>query len=262
MFPAERLNRIREILTEKKQIDISQLSSLLNVTEVTIRRDLEKLESEGFLNRTHGGAVLVETASTSFPSQIFELDKETEESLKMLGELSGFLINDNDVIFLGPGMSNRFFYNALKNKHNITIVTNDILVAINIAVNAPETKIICPSGELNNGTLQLYGRIGEDVLSTLNYNVAFIDVDGITMERGYTVSSIDKVYLIQDILKSTDKAIAVCSHKKFNQSSFVPLGPLNMFSTIISNEQTPKEYKEYFFHNDIQLFCTFDAYRG
>ncbi len=262
MFPAERLTRIKDILTDKKQIDISFLSNTLNVTEVTIRRDLEKLESEGFLMRTHGGAVLAENGNGSSSTTFFEMDRDTEASLRTLGELSSFFINDNDVIFLGPGVSNRFFFYAVKEKRNLTVVTNDLAVTLFMSVHAPEVRIICPSGEVNTGDFQLYGRVGESVLSSMYFNTAFIDVDGVSLERGYTVSSMDKAYLIHDIQKSAGRSIAICDYTKFGQNSFVPLGQLDLFKTIISNEQTPKEYKEYYFRNNIQLFCTFDAYDG
>ena len=195
MFPAERLQRIKELLIEKKQIDISNLSNILNVTEVTVRRDLEKLEAEGFLIRTHGGAVLVET-ETQQTSLIPEINQEQIDVLVMLATIAGFFIKDNDIVFLGPGISNNFFFHALKDKRNITIVTNDLVTAIMTAKNVPETKIICPSGILDSSDLQLYGRLSENFLANMNYNIAFFDVDGITLEKGYTVSSIDKAYLI------------------------------------------------------------------
>ena len=262
MFPAERLKHIKEILEEKKQIDISFLSSALKVTEVTIRRDLEKLEAEGFLVRTHGGAVLDESNIPATLGILQEPSPELVNDITILGTISGFFVNDNDVIFLGPGISNRYFQNAIKGKKNLTVVTNDLLIAVNLAIKTPETRIICPSGVLNTGDFQLYGRIGDDVLKNLNYNVAFIDVDGVSIEKGYTVSSLDKSYLIKDIIKYSDKVIAVCVHSRFNQNSFVPLGKLDFFQTVISNEKMPTQFKEYYFNNNIQLYCTFDAYQG
>ncbi len=262
MFPVERLTRIREILLDKKQIDISYLSNALHVTEVTIRRDLEKLESEGFLARTHGGAVLIENAARQESISPFELEPQTDALIRMIGTIAGFFIKDNEIVFLGPGISNRYFHLALKDKKNVTVVTNDIFTAMNLGLNAPETKIICPGGELNCGDMQLYGRISEIALRNLNFSIAFIDVDGISLERGYSVSTLEKSFLIQDIMKVSEKTIAIANSLRFNQNSFVPLGPLDMFKAVISNEQTPEDYKEYFFRNNIQFFCTFDAYRG
>ena len=264
MFPAERLDKIKNLLYEKKHVDVQFLSSTLKVTEVTVRRDLEKLELEGFLLRTHGGAVLVDPAASSSPVSFPALENPagTDAPLKMIGTLCGFFINDNDIIFLGPGISNRYMAKALQGKKNITVVTNDLAISLYVATLAPEVRIVCPGGELNPSDMQFYGRIAERTLRDLHFNSAFIDIDGISMEKGYTVSSLNKAYLVKDILEMSEQNIALCTSDRFNQNSFVPLGDLSMFKTVISNEETPTNYKEYYFKNNIQFFCTFDAYRG
>jgi len=261
MFPTERLNKIKKILTEKTQVDVSTLSSMLNVTEVTIRRDLEKLENENFLVRTHGGAVINDGASEQSPIFTFGEDTSNSEQRTIIGNIASRFVNDGDVVFLGPGHVNRYIARALKGKKNVTAVTNDILVAMNAAFYAPEIKVICPGGELNSGVFQLYGRITEKAIKDLHFNIAFIDVDGVSIQRGYTVSSLDKAYILSDVISISEMSIAICDYMKFGQNSFAPLGPIQLFKTIISNEQTPEEYKEFFFKNGIQLFCTFDVYR-
>jgi len=262
MFPFERLNKIKSILTEKKQLDVSTLSSMLNVTEVTIRRDLEKLENENFLTRTHGGAVIIEETHNDNSVVKLEEDTANSEHRKIIGQIASYFVNDGDVVFLGPGQVSRYIARALKGKKNLTVLTNDLLVAIDLAVHAPEVKVLCPGGELNSGDFQLYGRSTESAIKKLYFNIAFIDVDGVSLQRGYTVSSLDKAYIASDVMAVSKISIAVCDYTKFNLNSFAPLGPIQMFKTLISNEQTPEEYKEYFFKNGIQFFCTFDVYKG
>jgi DeoR/GlpR family transcriptional regulator of sugar metabolism len=106
MFPAERIKRIKEMLTETKQIDIASLSNALKVTEVTVRRDLEKLENENFLTRTHGGAVLNEE-ETKKESILLEDDAESIKTWNTIGQIASLIIKDNDVVFLSQGMVNR-----------------------------------------------------------------------------------------------------------------------------------------------------------
>lgn len=261
MFPRERLNKIKNILTERKQVDVSTLSSMLNVTEVTVRRDLEKLENENFLTRTHGGAVVNEEASEQKAVFTLEENASSSEQRKTIGNIASRFVNDGDVVFLGPGHVSRYIARALKGKKNVTAVTNDLLVAMDAALYAPEIKVICPGGELNSGDFQLYGRVTEEAIKKLYFNIAFIDVDGVSLQRGYTVGSLDKAYIISDVMAVSKMTIAVCDYVKFGHNSFAPLGPIQMFKTLISNEQTPEEYKEFFFKNGIQLFCTFDVYR-
>lgn len=261
MFPAERVNKIKEILTKTKQIDIASLSDALKVTEVTIRRDLEKLESEDFLVRTHGGAVLKEQESTQGITPILEDSPEDSALRNTIGQIASFFVNDNDIVFLSQGAVNRYIGKHLKGKKNITVVTNDLIVCMYIALYAPEVNVICPGGELNTADYQFFGHATESAIRKLHYNIAFIDVDGISKECGYTVSSMNKSYIVQDVLPISDKSLAVCDYRKFNVNSFVSLGKIDLFKSVISNEQTPEDYKEFFFNNQIKLFCTFDSYR-
>ena len=259
MFPAERLNKIKDLLSEKKQLDVSTLSQMLHVTEVTVRRDLEKLENENFLTRTHGGAILNENTDTS--KNIFHEDDPNGEQHQIIGEIANYFIKDDDVIFLSPGLINRYIARALKGRSKVSVVTTDLLIAMDLATYVPEVKVICPGGDLNPHNYQLYGRITEDAIKKLYFNIAFINVNGISIQRGYTVDNIDKAYISNDVMTVSKKTIAVCDYTDFDQISFAPLGPIDLFKTIISNEQTPQTYKEYFFNHKIQFFCTFDIYR-
>lgn len=261
MFPAERINKIKEILTETKQIDIASLSDALKVTEVTVRRDLEKLESEDFLVRTHGGAVLKEPETVQGISPLLE-DRPEESSIRnTIGQIASFFVNDNDIVFLSQGAVNRYIGKNLKGKKNLTVVTNDLVVCMYIALYAPEINVICPGGELNTADYQFSGHTTENAIKKLHYNIAFIDVDGISEGCGYTVSSMNKAYIAQEVMAISDKSLAVCDYRKFDVNSFVSLGNIDLFKTVISNEQTPEKYKEFFFNNKVRLYCTFDSYR-
>jgi len=260
MFPAERLNKIKEMLLEKKQLDVTTLSKKLHVTEVTVRRDLEKLENENFLIRAHGGAILNENTEAQKTKNIFIGEDTNSEQYKIIGEIASYFVEDNDIIFLSAGAVNRYIARALKGRSNLSVITTDLLIAMDIAAYAPEIKVICPGGTLNPHKLQLHGRITEDAIKQLNFNVAFINVDGVSIDRGYTVDSIDKAYIASDVVSVSKKTIAVCDYVNFNQTSFAPLGQIDLFKTIISSEQTPQEYKEYYFKNKIQFFCTFDIF--
>ena len=106
MFGPERIRLIKGILLDKKHINVSDLSAMLNVSEVTVRRDLEKLENEGFLTRTHGGAIINEATSNDGNEYAeFEDDPLYEQRIE-ISEIAAHMIDDNDVILLSPGLTN------------------------------------------------------------------------------------------------------------------------------------------------------------
>jgi DeoR/GlpR family transcriptional regulator of sugar metabolism len=152
MFKAERIQRIKEIIFERKQIDVATLSSLLNVTEVTIRNDLEQLEKSGFLTRNHGGATL---NASAFPEEQLHTDrmdglnipydKEKEE----LGLVASQLVREREWIFLGPGTTSYYIAKALSKRQNLNIMTNNFYVANVFGSNA-SVQLLFLGGRMQN----------------------------------------------------------------------------------------------------------------
>lgn len=260
MLPVERLNRIKKIISDKKRIDVLSLSQQLNVTEATIRRDLEKLENENFLKRTHGGAVLNDTPIAA--TTLFDINDDEDSSYKAISKIASKFVNNNEVIFLGPGITSRYIVRALDEKINLMVVTTDLLVAHDCAQYCPQVKIFLPGGELNSSNLQLSGRITDTSLKSFYFDNAFFDIDGITLERGYSASSLVKAYIIQDICNISKQNFAVCTYNHFDTESAAVIGNINMFDCIISNEHAPQKFKEYYFKNNKRFFATFDAFRS
>ncbi|WP_333791864.1 DeoR/GlpR family DNA-binding transcription regulator [Muricomes intestini] len=259
MLPIERLNNIKKILSEKKQMDVSTLAQTLSVTETTIRRDLEKLENENFITRTHGGAVLNETPQAAV--SLFQAKNENTLLYTPISKIASNFVHDNAVIFLGPGVSSRYIARELHKKINVTLVTTDIMVAHDCALYSPQVSVIIAGGNLNTVTLQLSGRVTDSTLKTFFFDYSFLDIDGISLERGYSVDSLDKSYLTRDILELSKKSFAVCTYTAFNKESSSVVGNIRLFEALITNEQAPNEYKEFFFQNNIQIYAAFDAFR-
>jgi DeoR family transcriptional regulator, fructose operon transcriptional repressor len=260
MFAAERLNIIRKIMLERKQVDVITLSNILSVSEVTVRRDLEKLEEDNFLTRTHGGAVLNDIDNFQPTSFLNIAEDEFVKEKMTIGKIALFLVNDNDTIILGPGNTSLYIAREIKVRKNLKIVTNDIKVAIEILSDSNGAKVVLSGGDIDPTTLQLTGKIAEMTLDSIFVSKAFVEVDGVSFEKGYTVESTEKATIIQKIFSVSKEVYAVCDHHKFSQISFSQLGNIDLFHKIISNEQTPDEYKKYYFNNNIQLFTTFNVY--
>ena len=90
------------------------------------------------------------------------------------------------------------------------------------------------------------------------FDISFFDIDGITMNRGYSVSSLNTAYLIQNVFKISKKNFALCPYNRFNCEAPAIVGDINMFSSVITNERVDSSYKEYYFQHKIQVFATFN----
>lgn len=254
MFAIERLNKIKEILYKERRVDVFELSELFSVTEVTIRRDLDKLEQEGFLIKTYGGAVINEDHIKS-PVPV-ESDENTVEEKKMIGKIAAQMIENGEAVFLGSGTTCLEIARNVKNK-KITVVTNDLLIGYELK-DSVGIKVIVTGGDLIQSTPTLVGGFALRALKGIYINKAFIGVKGVNFASGYTVDTYEEVMVIQEIRNISNEIIIVADYTKFNSTAFARLGELQMAKKVITNKQVPNEYKKYFFEHQIKLYTAFE----
>lgn len=262
MFGPERIRIIKGILLDKKHINVSDLSSMLNVSEVTIRRDLEKLENEGFLTRTHGGAILNDILPTDEENYSDSDDEDPYIQQRIeISEIAMHMIEDNDVIILSPGLTNLCIAKKLINKKNVTVLTNDLNIASELSLSS-STKVIITGGDLDIASMTLSGKLTENNLKNFFVSKAFIEVEGVSSQRGYTVQSMEKASVIKEMINITRETIVVCPCESFDNIAFSQIGPLYIANKVITNPSIPDNYKNYFFENKIQIFTAFNCYEG
>lgn len=255
MFAIERIKIIKDYLNKDKHVSVAKLSGLLNVTEVTIRRDLEKLENEGFLKRAHGGAVLNEELEEPF---VFE-ELEDDHSLPMMeiADTIFHLVSDNDIIMLTDGPTNLRTAKRLAHKKNLTVLTNDLRIALEFS-SSPSNKLILLGGDLDESAV--YGQLAINNMQNFSLNHLIVEVDGVSKKTGITVSSISKASLIQQACKMAETVSIVCLADHFGAKSFYRVGGLDIADKIITNSTLNDAYKDYLFDLNIQIYTSVDVY--
>ncbi|MDD3839456.1 MAG: DeoR/GlpR family DNA-binding transcription regulator [Clostridia bacterium] len=254
MFAIERLNKIKEILYRDKRVDVLELSRLFSVTEVTIRRDLDKLEKEGFLIKTYGGAVLNEKV-LGIPF-VPESDDDALEEKRMIGKIASQMIEDGEAVFLSSGTTCLEIARNIKSKR-LTVVTNDLLIGYELK-DSIGIKVIVTGGDLIQSSSTLVGSFTLQALNSIYINKAFIGVKGVNFDSGYTVDSYEEAMVIQGIRKISSDIIIVADYTKFNRTAFARLGGLTMAKKIITNKQVPSAFKKFFFENSIKIYTAFE----
>lgn len=256
MYATERLSKIRKILREKKRIDVPSLSDMLGVSEVTVRRDLVKLEEEGYLVKTFGGAVLQETLE--LPRVELKSEDPFQAEKEIIGKFAAQLVvEDRDVIFLGHGSTCMEIARNIKTRQRVTVITNDVAIGHEI-MQLNNSRLISTGGELLIGTTAMVGEMTLNSLKNIHVNRAFVTVDGIHLQQGYTVNNFETVSLLKELGNISKELIIVADKAKFGRVGLVNLGPLTMIPKVISNLQIPEEYKQYYFENNIQIYTAYD----
>ncbi len=254
MFAIERQNKIKEILFKEKRVDVFELSEIFSVTEVTIRRDLDKLEQDGFLIKTYGGAVINEDFLQK--TLVSESEDKTLEEKRMIGKIASQMIENGEAIFLSPGSTCLEIARNIKDK-KVTVVTNDLLIGYELK-DSIGIKVIVTGGDLVQSTTTLTGGFALQALNGIFINKAFIGVTGIHFDTGYTIDSYEEIMVIQGVRKISNEIIIVADYTKFNRTAFARLGGLDITKKVITNKQVPSEFKKYFFEHSIKLYTTFE----
>lgn len=260
MFAIERIKIIKNYLIENKQLEVNILSKMLNVSEVTIRRDLEKLEKEGFITRTHGGAVLNTGDTIYTESLLTDMTDEESTDYSDIADIAIEMINDDDVIMLSNGTINLSIAKKLSNKKNLTVVTNDILIAAELT-NHQTIKVILLGGVIDSSTKSVFGTLTIDNLNLFFVNKLFIEVNGVSSNLDVTVSSMNMASLIQASIKNSNERIVLCSSEAFKKNSFYKVGKLTEITEkVITSPSVDDNYKTELFNNNIQLFTSVNAF--
>lgn len=176
MLAIERRNRILTILREERHVVVSELAKVFDVSEETIRRDLDKLEKEGHVVKTYGGAVISEGSEAELPYVIRK--KANVEAKQKIADLAADLIMDGDTLILDASSTAVFIAQKIKSKKEITLITNSIEVLMELS-DVTGWKILSTGGTLKERSCALVGSEAEESLSRFHVDKAFISCKGV-----------------------------------------------------------------------------------
>lgn len=252
MFAAARQERIKELLLKHKQFDVASLAAMLGVTEVTIRRDLDKLEKEGFIIKTHGGAILKEDSPQ--PNLAERVPPEVIE----LGTAAALLVNNNEAIFLGGGLTCQQVAANLQTKQRLTVMTNDLQVALELN-NALGVFCSVTGGNRLQGSGILVGDLALRAIEEVHFHKAILSVSGISFTSGYTANTVEEATFYRQLLTRCEELIIVADYRKFDKTGFSRIADLKAAQKVVTNKEVGDDYKEYYFRNNIKLYTPYEV---
>lgn len=250
MLPNQRRDKILELLKEDGSAKVVDLSRLFKVTEVTIRQDLEKLESEGLIIKEHGGAYLknVEDQVRSF-SLVHQdnLDKKERIAQKCLE-----FIESGDTIILDSGSTTTEIAKKLKGLKNLTVITNALNIALMLGTESG-IEVIMTGGEFKPPTLSLTGQKAADFFKGLNVQKLFLATAGISLKSGLTYPSISDLVVKKAMIDAAEVTYLVADSTKIGKSALASLGALSLIDYIITDIEIEEKHKQVFKDNEIEL---------
>src|SRR4030042_3660015 len=234
----ERQNKILDWINQRYRITIGEVCEHYSVSKATARRDLETLASRGKVQRVHGGAIAIEKAPPEMPIQMRQVDQIAEK--QRIGIIGASLVNDGETVFLGSGTTVLEVARNLRERQNLTVITNSLPV-VNLLSDNLKITIVCVGGLLRLSEFSFIGHIAEQVLSEIRADKVLIGVGAISIKEGLTNDYLPETLTDRAILKIGRENIVVADHTKFDRTSTVLLVPINQIQTLITGVETPEE---------------------
>ncbi len=237
MYQEERMELILEYLKKHKRINVETICNLYGVSRDTARRDLVKLEKQGAILRTHGGALLktLQKDFKNYKDRLLDSSKEKKE----IGKVAASLIKNGEKIMMDTSTTVQFCAEFLE-VENCSIITNSINVA-HLLSDKSEVKIHLLGGQLHQKHCYLYGPSTIEILSNYYAHKAFIGTGGIT-EKGLTVVEEEDGYVTKKMIEQAEEVILLADHSKFGKNGFFKFADLSQIDSIITDKMPDKEF--------------------
>ena len=214
MLTQERYQMILQLLSERDAVTVAELSSLLDISESTIRRDLNNLADMGKLNKVFGGATAIRTNSGVTEKTFETRETEMSEEKTAIGRYAATLVHDGDFVFIDAGTTTYRFIDFLTNTE-ANYITNGVAHARKLVQKGFNTYII--SGRVKRATEAIVGSTAIELISRFNFTKAFIGTNGIDVEAGYTTPEIDEGKIKEAIVKHSYMTFVLADHTKFRR---------------------------------------------
>lgn len=232
MLTEERRQSILQILASEGAVSVTNLCERLNVSKMTIRRDLRLLEERGLLRRVRGGAISGRGRSFEPPFLLRAGEHQVEKEL--IGKCAGAMVKEGDSIALDVGTTTLEVARHLRGKTDLTVITASLPIA-NLLANQAGIRLIVTGGILRSGEQSLIGEVAIRTLREFYVDKAFIGAGGITSKEGLTEYNVEDAQVKKALLWCAKERIVVIDSSKFGRVAFAAVAPLNEVDTIVTD---------------------------
>jgi len=236
MLIDERRQYILSLIQSEGRALVGELSRTLGISEITIRKDLDYLQSKGLIQRTHGGALRLQAGALFDPSLPQKEKQHYQEKLR-IAAAAAEMVEEGQCVMIDSGTTTKAVAQALKRFSHLTVITN----AVNIAVELANTslEVILTGGTLRRSSFSMVGPLAEDVLEEMNADILFLGVDGFDPEIGVTTPNLQESRVNRAMVKAARRVVAVCDSTKFTRRSMSRIVPPSAIHCVITDRNIP-----------------------
>jgi DeoR/GlpR family transcriptional regulator of sugar metabolism len=232
LLKVERQQLILAAVKDERQATVAELSRRFDVSEVTIRRDLGELAAQGMLRRAHGGAVVAISAPPEPP--VVQRMARAEHCKVCIGRAAAALVVDGDSVFIGSGSTTAHVARHLIDRRNLTVVTNALTIATELA-SAADVTVVVTGGLMRPSELSLVGHITEQALREVRVDKVILGMRAIGLDAGMTNDYLPEVMTDRTIIGMAPELIVVADHSKFGKVASAYVAPVTRITTLVTD---------------------------
>lgn len=250
MIPDQRREHILKLLQERNVLSISELTSMLSVSHMTVRRDIQALENEGKVLSVTGGVRLAARLKSE-PSYLAKAQLEVPAK-RAIARAAAELVRENFTIYLDAGTTTLQMVPLLTDKAGLTVVTNDFNVVGHL-MEYPNIELIHTGGVVSHADHSSVGQFTAEFLRRVNVDIAFVASSSWDLERGSTTPSEAKVVAKQELLRVASKSVLTVDSTKYGKFGTFTVARLEEFDLIITDDRLPANAVQQMRERDIRL---------
>lgn len=235
--------KILEWLEEEGSARVRELSTAFDVSEVTIRLDLERLEADGHIVREHGGAYL-KTVRQQVRSMALQHQTHMDEK-RRIGRSAAKLVEDGETIIIDSGSTTTEVAANLLDRTELTVITNALNIALNLGA-VPSIEVHMPGGQFKAPTLSLSGSKSAQYFEGIFAQKVFLATAAVSSEAGLTYPSLADLHVKRAMIESAEKVYLVADSSKIGRTSFSALAGIEVIDVLITDEGIPPQQRAAF----------------
>ena len=238
---AERHKSILDILQLQGSVSVSDLAERLEVSEVTIRKDLSALEKQNKLYRTHGRAIPIRPYIGD--RHINEKEKQFVLEKRAIGKVAASMVNEQDSILMASGTSILYAAKELVEKKNITVISASVSASSLLSQNK-DIDVVQLGGIVRESSVSVVGSFAEDMLKYFNCSLLFMGADGVDLEFGVTTTNMMEANLNRMMMNTSQQTVLLVDSTKFGKKGFSKICDIGDIDRIITDDGIPQMYLE------------------
>jgi len=233
----ERRRSILELMRRDGRVLVKDLARHFRISQITIRKDLEVLHTQGVIQRTHGGALPLEAGALLDPT-LREKEKLHRKEKARIAEAAALMVEEGQSILLDSGTTTTAIARALKDMARLTVITNATNIAAELA--GTHIEVILTGGTLRKNSFSLVGPLAEQSLRQLSADILFLGVDGFDTKAGLFTPNLLEAQVNRAMVGIARRTVAVCDSSKFGHRSLCNIMPVTAVHELITDKQIPK----------------------